>query len=70
MIKYLLPVACGLALFLSSCTKDCEYTCIEKIGSFIDTTTGTSKVRKSSCEDCDFPAVNIWKNANTTCTCK
>ncbi len=66
MIKcFIFTIVCSLALCLNSCNVTCEYTC-EGIG---DTETGSSKVSKSKCDDCDFVAVNVWDNSGWDCTC-
>ncbi len=66
MIKsIIITLVCSMALFLNSCNVTCEYTC-EGVS---DTETGSSKVSKSKCEDCDFLGVNTWDNLGYDCSC-
>lgn len=67
MLKFLTLVVCGLVLTLSSCSVDCDFTCIDPEG-FWEDETGSSKVQRSKCDDCDFLKVNLHK-ATHDCTC-
>ena len=62
----LLISICSLTLItLNSCTVDCEYVCegYPKI-------TGWAKdIRKSECEDCDFPRVDEFQSEGYICDC-
>jgi len=64
--KALIVIAGSMILFFSSCTVDCDYTCVDYDG-WIET--GSAKVRASKCDDCDFPRVNSWQNLGYDCIC-
>lgn len=69
MIRYVFLIfVCSVALSMSSCTVDCDYTCEDPTGINSDVE-GSSRVRTNKCDDCDFLAVNLEETAGYDCEC-